>query len=320
MPEELPAPPTPRDANLRDFPYIPLDCVRLRDSEVAALPDAEAFRCEILLWLASWHQVPAGSLPTDEASLARLSNYGRDLKAFRRARAAGALRSWILCADGRYHHPIIAEKVRAALAAKHRRRSQTAAATAARLAKASGATSAGDQQSAENAENGRDVTSDVTSHVTAHVADDMTSLVTFTKEREGKGREGKQDLVGGISDPPNGIVTKGGAAKTVQKGTRLPADWEPTAEDVEYAKKCGLNAALIAPRFRDYWTAKAGHSARKICWHATWRNWCRNTPGWVDPDGSRPPANVPPSKLLSRPMRAADGRELTETDLWGVST
>jgi hypothetical protein len=102
--------PSPADANLQHFPNMPLEVSRLRDSGIANEADAEAFRCGVLLWCAAWHQVPAGSLPADDPSLARLAGLGRDLRSWRRLRA-GALRGFRLFADGRLYHPVVSQKV-----------------------------------------------------------------------------------------------------------------------------------------------------------------------------------------------------------------
>lgn len=99
-------------------------------SDVAAVENPEAFRCAVLLWCASWHQVPAASLPNDETKLARLAGYGRNVKAFQRARDAGGMRGWMLCAGGRWFHPTVAEKANEAYAAQKKQRTRTAAATA----------------------------------------------------------------------------------------------------------------------------------------------------------------------------------------------
>ena len=61
---------TPQDCDLRDFSFMPLDVVRLRDSTLAIKATGEEFRAAVLLWCASWHQMPAGSLPDDDAELA----------------------------------------------------------------------------------------------------------------------------------------------------------------------------------------------------------------------------------------------------------
>lgn len=107
---ELPSPLTPAGCDLRDFPFMPLDVMRLRDSDLAAVPDAEVFRGAVLAWCASWHQIPAASLPDDDAAIARLVGMGRDVKGWRKLRDAGALRRFVKCADGRLYHPVVAEK------------------------------------------------------------------------------------------------------------------------------------------------------------------------------------------------------------------
>lgn len=118
----------PAEVDLRDFPFMPLDVVRLRDSDIAAIPDAEAFRGAVLSWCVSWHQVPAASLPDDDAMLARLLGYGRDVKGWHKLRVAGALRGWVKCSDGRLYHPVVAEKATEAWQKKVAQRNRTEAA------------------------------------------------------------------------------------------------------------------------------------------------------------------------------------------------
>jgi hypothetical protein len=105
----MPEPMTPADLDLRDFPYMPLDVVRLRDSESSVICSGEEFRAAVLLWCAAWHQVPAASLPDDDRLLANLAGFGRDVESWKAVRE-GALRGFILCDDGRLYHPVIAEK------------------------------------------------------------------------------------------------------------------------------------------------------------------------------------------------------------------
>lgn len=94
---------------LRDFPYMPLDVVRLRDSDLVSDVSGEGFRCAVLLWCVAWHQVPAASLPNDDTRLAQFAGFGRAVKEWKKHRAE-ALRGWVLADDGRYYHPTVAEK------------------------------------------------------------------------------------------------------------------------------------------------------------------------------------------------------------------
>lgn len=105
----LPAPLTPADCDLRGLQFMPLDVIRLRDSSLAAVANGEEFRAAVLLWCASWTQVPAASLPDDEREICALAGLGRDLKGWRKI-AKAALRGWKKCSDGRLYHTVVAEK------------------------------------------------------------------------------------------------------------------------------------------------------------------------------------------------------------------
>lgn len=127
---------TTPDVDLRNFAFMPLDVVRLRDSDLVAQASDAAFRAAVLLWCAAWHQVPAGSLPDDERALAHLSGFGRDLRSWRSVRDE-ALRGFEKCSDDRLYHPVIAEKAIEAWSKKQAFKKRTAAARATKAAKAS---------------------------------------------------------------------------------------------------------------------------------------------------------------------------------------
>lgn len=94
----------------------------------------------------------------------------------------------------------------------------------------------------------------------------------------------------GYSEEPNGghpptpnpqppaVNLQDPAAKRAGRGARLPADWKPDAEQIEFCKseRPDLNPETTAARFRDYWIAKPGKDGVKLDWPATWRNWVRN--------------------------------------------
>lgn len=59
-------------------------------------------------------------------------------------------------------------------------------------------------------------------------------------------------------------------------GTRLPPDWQPTPDLIEYARKEGLTDDQLQrelERFRNHWLGASGQRARKSDWAACWRNW-----------------------------------------------
>lgn len=106
------APLTPHDCDLRDFPSMLLDVARLRASALAANETPEACWAAVLLWAASWHEVPAASMPDDEKWIATAAGYairGKIDRAWPKVRD-GALRKFVKCDDGRLYHPVVAEK------------------------------------------------------------------------------------------------------------------------------------------------------------------------------------------------------------------
>jgi hypothetical protein len=107
--QQLPDPLVPAEVDLTDFPFMPLDVRRLRDSDLASLESPEACWAAVLLWAASWHQVPAASLPDDDRVLSQLAGFGRVVKEWMRVRE-GALRGFVKCSDGRLYHPVVVEK------------------------------------------------------------------------------------------------------------------------------------------------------------------------------------------------------------------
>lgn len=121
----LPQPLTPIDCDLRDFAFMPLDVVRLRDSDTTAISSGDEFRCAVLLWCVAWHQVPAGSLPDDDIVLSQYAGFGRVIREWQKVRD-GALRGWVKCSDSRLYHPVVAEKANEAWAGrlKHREKKE----------------------------------------------------------------------------------------------------------------------------------------------------------------------------------------------------
>lgn len=120
MTDLRPPPMVPIDCDLGDFQFMPLDVARLRDSGLASDESPEACWAAVLLWAASWHQVPASSIPNEDRWIAKAAGYvarGRIAKEWADVRP-GALRNWVECSDGRLYHPVVAEKAREAWLSK----------------------------------------------------------------------------------------------------------------------------------------------------------------------------------------------------------
>lgn len=107
-----PAPLTPPDCDLQAFRTMPLDIVRLQGSDLVAEQTPEENWAALLLWAGAWHQVPAASIPDSDKWQAKQAGYmmrGRIDPQWDRVKE-GALRGFILCADGRLYHTVLAEK------------------------------------------------------------------------------------------------------------------------------------------------------------------------------------------------------------------
>ena len=159
---------TPHDCDLRDYPWMPLDCRRLLTSETWMDGPAAGKVAALSLWCEAWCQVPAGSLPDNDRILAHLSQAGVLWPKVR----DHAMRGWVRCNDGRLYHPVVCEKANEAWALKQAQRRRTEAARKAKQAHRDGRS-----------------TGSNTPPVTTSVTGNVTSIVTQTPSRAGKQEE-----------------------------------------------------------------------------------------------------------------------------------
>lgn len=100
-------PPVPATLDLRRLWWMKLDVTALLNSTFNLSADDTGWRCGITLYMKAWHQVPASSLPDDDAMLCHLAGLGRDLETWRRVKRT-ALHGFAKCSDGRLYHPFLA--------------------------------------------------------------------------------------------------------------------------------------------------------------------------------------------------------------------
>lgn len=259
---------TPPDLDLRDFDWMPLQVVRLRDSGIVVTASAEAFRAAVLLWCASWHQVPAASLPKDEKMLCSLAGFGRDLKMWRTL-AAEALHGFVECSDGRLYHPVIAEKAIESGSKKKKQGKQTAAATeAARLARMArdaerngvrNGKRYGEEESERNGLQGR--------------VEDLTGEDKTKIEPEKKGESNSR------SD-----------FKLVHEGEPIPIDesYQPSDRAVEYAYSLGMKTVDLNAELSKFIALSMASRAKSFNPDMSFKVWCdrwlafklKNDPTW----------------------------------------
>lgn len=135
---DMPEPLIPAHIDLTNFEFMPLDVQRLLGSDkwIEAADHPYLGHAMMSLWAASWHEVPAGSLPNKARVLARHAH--RTLEQFEGI-AQMVMAGWVLCSDNRFYHPVVCEKALEAWDQKQKFKARTARATAAKIAGAKGA-------------------------------------------------------------------------------------------------------------------------------------------------------------------------------------
>lgn len=186
---DLPDPPVPPDCDLRGMSFMPLDIVRLLDSDFYALATPEEFRAGFTLWCRSFLQVPAGSLPNDDRILAHLSGAGSRWSKVREA----SLRNFHLCSDGRLYHSVVAEKAKQAWETRQSYRARTEAARQARQANRDAKPNKNNDEPDNDPGGGGSVTVSVTDNVTECAQHSDASLLLNPRERE-RERERERDI------------------------------------------------------------------------------------------------------------------------------
>jgi hypothetical protein len=108
---------------------------------------------------------------------------------------------------------------------------------------------------------------------------DATSEIHPQMEDEG----GRVEEEGGVKKEKM-IPRRARKTKMLANKSRLPDDWKPTLEGLEYAKQQGCpDAADTAERFRLYHLSKG---TLHINWTAAWQLWCRNEQNFSRPQAT----------------------------------
>ena len=277
-----------------------IDIPRLFASEFDATDDDSAWRFGVTLWLKSFHQVPAASLPDDDAALAKLCGLGRDVKTWRKRRPA-AMRGWIRCDDGLLYHPVVAEVALEAWLVKLTKRLSSGAGNAARwgtefdpepikgdigraarmLAAINPKSEALSKQQVALAMKRveRETQPEVPSEV-------PTGSPDVPSGSQGKGSEGKVEIEADASLSPRASPK----AKTPIEGG-FPGQPEITeAAEMIAAAGVVLDAADHAKRFRGH---ALTNDRRVADWGAAWRSWVEIEIGKA-PAAAAPPAPAEP--------------------------
>lgn len=266
----MPAPLVPAEVDLRDFGFMPLDVLRLRDSDLATDATGDEFKAAVLLWCTSWHQQPPASLPNRDAFLVKHSGAG-SLAAWRKVKEM-ALRGFVECSDGRLYHGVIAEKAVEAWTAKQAQRARTKAATEAREAKRLATPPPSDGGRLDARHDPRHDPRDGHRRVQRNVERDVhqgTGTGTGTVKGQGQGI------------PP----TVEAASKSPRPAKKAPAKFAVTDAMRAWAKESTPLVLVDAETdsFRDHTFSRAITD-----WPGAWRNWMRKAQGFAETRTKRP--------------------------------
>jgi hypothetical protein len=113
------APLVAADVDLTSLPYFPVLRRRLFRSVFHLKATDSEWRAGVTLWVRSFDQMPAGSLPDDDLQLQRLAGLARQPHKWRRVREM-ALHGWVRADDGRLYHETVAEVVNDAASRRKR--------------------------------------------------------------------------------------------------------------------------------------------------------------------------------------------------------
>ena len=106
LPDRRPAL-VPAEVNVASFPWAPVRLEFFAAHPLALHPSGEPFRALVLLIAQAWRQQPAMTLPNDEARLAAMAGFGRDIAGWLQVREP-VLSGWFLGDDDRFHHEELA--------------------------------------------------------------------------------------------------------------------------------------------------------------------------------------------------------------------
>lgn len=261
-----------KEVDLRDFPFMPVEIMRLRRSRawsVIAKRDPRLGFYMHNLWCESWHERPAGSLPNDDDILCELA-MSADMQTWRSIKEK-VMHGWVLCSDNRWYHPTVCEKAAQAWARKVQQRARTERARASRAANRG--------KRADDSEAGPIQVEERPAYSPPAPSTPRKPDVEQIEPVRKVASPPVADLLGDAvpeADKPTGP----------KRAMRLPSDWtvpEEWREDAAAARQrhgmLPINLDLEAEKFANHFIGSGNANSAKKDWKRTWLNWCLSNKG-----------------------------------------
>lgn len=303
--QETATPPIPQDVDLRDFAFTPMFRSRLFGSSFHARVSDAGWRAGVTLWLKSWDQVPAGSLPDDDIDLCRLAEFGRDMKTWAKVKTE-ALWGWEKYADGRLYHKVVSEGVIEAWEGKLRQRWRT---ECARIRKHNQRhkTSIQETDFVTWKNDGCPIGQHLPVPIDTDEKSQEQSCETDSKgqgERKGQG-QGQRDS----NIKPNGLEVPAKKSRSKAR-TAIAENTQPDDRQKADATEAGLSEIVFREQWRAFRDHHLANGSLMADWPAAWRKWLGNMAKF---QGYRGAPSVPP-KGEAFDM-GGDAREVKKKDL-----
>jgi uncharacterized protein YdaU (DUF1376 family) len=280
--DSAPLPFTSLDDDVRCLDGFMLNVERLLASETVAIGNPSQICAALMLWCRAWKQVPGGSLPNDERILASFSGAGARWKTVRDV----ALRGFVLCSDGRLYHRYLCEEVKRSVKAKRAYEARR---------------DIDQKRLVRWRERQRETALETPGETVGE-----TRFVAEETRREEKIREDKKESPPHPSGayPPVGVepepAAKANGHERRKARREIPADWQPSEQDRDYAHTEGYADEWIAAEAAHFVDHHRANDSLFADHSAAWRNWVRNATKFAPRNGGTGrPSHVqnPPSLL-----------------------